>query len=151
MWNVCVGWMLIFVAVTCGCSESGRPTFPAGGTVMLSDGTPLPGGWIEFQLVGEHAAPTAKARIQADGRFELTTYFEGDGALEGTHRVMIMPPIPRQDMRSNREDPHRVTAELQAAPQIDKRYQRFETSDLTFAVTSEPAENRFEIRLEMRE
>lgn len=148
MRNGCIGLLITMVLVACGCSDGHRPTYPAGGTVMLSNGEPLPGGWIEFQLEGEHTAPTAKARIQQDGRFELGTYEKADGALEGTHRVMVMPPIPKGNAAWDPGDTRGPSAAPQDVPNIELRYQRVETSGLKFSVTTEPTENRFEIRLE---
>ena len=146
--SVCL--LLTLVVVACGCSKNGRTTYPAGGTVTLDDGSPLPGGWIEFQLEGEHTAPTAKALIQPDGTFELGTYTETDGALAGSHRVMVMPPFPKLNMRWEPGDTRGPPAAAQDIPKIELRYQRFETSGLKFDVTAEPSENRFEIRVEKR-
>ena len=145
----CIGvWLPMAAAVlACGCTNDGhQPTYPAGGMVTLGNGAPLPGGWIEFQLVGVSSAPTAKAKIQPDGRFQLGTYDEADGALEGTHRVLILPPMPPFINPDGPKSRPPINSELY--PRIDPRYRRFDTSGLEFSVTSEPSKNRFEIRLE---
>lgn len=128
---------LSMVAVlACGCGDDGRrPTYRTEGTVTLSDGAPLSEGWIEFQLADDTRAPTAKARIQLDGRFELGTYAEADGAIEGLHQALILPPFPPI------ADPGRANAtppDPKRYPQINPRYRSYRTSGLKFTVTSEP-------------
>ena len=123
-----------------------RVVQPAEGRVTLGDKRPLPGGWIEFQLAGDAAAPTAKAKIQPDGRFRLGTYAEADGAVEGTHRVLVLPPLPPFVNPDSRRRPPRPDPDRY--PRINPKYRRFDTSGLVFSVTPEPSENRFEIRLE---
>ena len=139
-------WLSIAaLLLVCGCGDDRRPTYRAGGTVTQSNGQPLPGGWIEFQLDGSFTVPTAKAKIQPDGHFELGTYGTTDGAFEGNHQVMILPPVPpyvnpKRGRPPGANDPR--------YPQVNPRYRRFESSGLTFTVTPEVSANRFEIRLE---
>ena len=136
-----------FAFLNAGCGDGNRPTFPAGGTVTLTDGTPLSGGQIVFQLKNDPAAATAQAKIAPDGTFQLGTYNQTDGALEGTHFVLVIPPrTPRKpaweaEMQQGRSP---SAANLQ----IDHRYYGFDTSPLTFTVTSDASKNHFDIRLE---
>ena len=141
-------WLsMLAVVLASGCSDDGhRPTYPAGGVVKLSNGSPLPGGWIEFQLSGERTAPTAKAAIQPDGRFELGTYDKADGALEGTHQVLIFPPYPPRSGKPLQGPAPKI--DPKKYPRIPHKYLSFRTSGLTRSVTAEPSENRFEIHLE---
>jgi hypothetical protein len=57
--------------------------------VVLTTGKPLTKGTIYFEPV---SAPGLKAsgKIQPDGTYSLTTYQEGDGAVEGEHRVYLV-------------------------------------------------------------
>ena len=139
-------WLpLAALMLVCGCADDRPPAYPAGGTVTQSNGKPLPGGWIEFQLAGDAMARTAKAEIQPDGRFELGTFAEADGAMEGKYRVIVMPPVPPfRDPRAQPGPP----PDRSRYPKIHPRYRKFESSDLTFSVTPEATQNRFEIRLE---
>ncbi len=143
-------WLSVLaVVLASGCSDDGhRPTYPAGGVVKLSDGSPLPGGWIECQLSDDLRAPTAKAAIQSDGRFELGTYDKADGALEGTHRVMIFPPYPPHSRPPMEVEGPPAKIDPKKYPRINAKYRSFDTSGLKFTVTSEPSENRYKIRLE---
>ena len=141
--------LLMVVFSACERTEDRSPTYQAGGVVTLSDGAPLPGGWIECHLEDDPRSPAAKARIQPDGRFELGTYAEADGALEGTHRVMVLPPMPSSTNPAwDPGEPGGLLNAPQDVPKIEQRYQRFETSGLKIFVTSEPLKNRFQIRLE---
>lgn len=60
-------------------------TVPASG-VATYKGKPLTRGTVVFE---PDAGRPAHGAIQSDGRYTLTTFNEGDGAVEGTHRVSI--------------------------------------------------------------
>jgi hypothetical protein len=59
----------------------------AAGTVTYH-GQPVKKGTILFQPVGEQGRP-ASGTIE-DGKFALTTYREGDGAVAGKHEVAVV-------------------------------------------------------------
>jgi hypothetical protein len=74
------------VAVLCtGCGDGRPERIPVSGTVLI-DGAPLAYGSIMF--LNDHARP-AGAMIGPDGRFVLSCFARGDGALPGHHRVKI--------------------------------------------------------------
>ena len=72
-----------------GCQD-GVQTYPTTGKVQFPDGTPMPGGMIEFQSL-QHGL-NAKGEISPDGTFAMTTFVEGDGSVAGEHQIMIAPP-----------------------------------------------------------
>ena len=113
--------------------------------MKLPDGSPLPGGWIEFQVSGDATAGTARAKIQPDGTFRLGTYEDADGAFQGKHQVMVMPPVP--PYRNPERNP-RPVADDSRYPKINSRYRSFATSELEYTVTDDAAQNQFEIQLE---
>ena len=137
-------WLLVALLLSCGCAEVGPVVYPAGGVVRLSDGTPMPGGWIEFQLADDVTARTAKAKIQSDGRFYLGTNTEADGAIPGPHRFLIVPPLPPFVNPDGQPPP---APDDPRYPKINPRYRSFESSGLEFNVTSAASQNQFEIRL----
>jgi hypothetical protein len=76
---------MAFVLLAVGCGD-GRPSrVPVSGRVLI-DGKPLTFGYV--RLVPENAR-AATAQIKPDGRFTLKTFEEGDGAVLGTHPIMI--------------------------------------------------------------
>jgi hypothetical protein len=67
----------------------------------------------------------------------MSTFAEGDGAVEGKHRVLVMGPLPAGHINPNRPP----------APVINPRFQSYETSGLTFTVN--PAgDNSFDITVD---
>jgi len=60
--------------------------YSASGSVTLF-GQPLAGANVAFAPTGDQ--PTAFATTDDQGNFELTTYDFGDGAAEGTYKVVI--------------------------------------------------------------
>jgi len=139
---------ILLALLSSGCSSRDQVTYPVVGTVSLTDGTPVVGGRVSFQLAGDMHAPTATARIDADGTFRLSTYGEEDGALEGEHSVLIRPPnVPR---KRGWEGQMQRGSKIGApdVPQIDPRYFSFKSSGLTFTVTQDASKNHFEIQLD---
>lgn len=80
-------WMLFLS----GCGAGNLPTYPVEGIVEFEDGERLKFGNIEFYSP-EHQI-NARGVIARDGTFTLTTYREGDGAVEGRHEIIIMQQV----------------------------------------------------------
>ncbi len=78
--------IMVFLTTVAGCGD-GRPSrVPVSGQVLI-DGKPLTYGYV--RLIPENAR-AASAKIEPDGRFTLKTFEDGDGAVVGTHPVMIL-------------------------------------------------------------
>jgi hypothetical protein len=126
---------LLLTVVGCG----GQKTYPVEGRVVFKeDGSPLWGGFVQFELKDEEApSVVARGAIQEDGSFRLQTYRDNDGALEGVHRVLITPPLTGGDFERGN------------VPQvIHPRYKSYQTSKLEFTVTRDRANNNFRIEIE---
>lgn len=122
---------IVLVLVPClliGCSGH-YSTYPAGGKVTYEDGTPLPGGWVEFKSA-EHDL-RASGTIQEDGTFEMSTYAPGDGAVAGKHHVAVRPGIPTDDSQGGL---------------VADKFQDFDKSGITVTVDS-GGENQFTIKV----
>lgn len=131
--------LLVFLLSITACSSSKAPTYDVTGTVKLPDGTPLAGGRILFRPDGE-TVYAGRGEIREDGTFELSTFGASDGAVAGTHKVMVLPPTPEGAM----DDVRKRTAN---ALQIDLSYQSLRTTPLEYKV--EPGgENHFDIVVE---
>ena len=106
--------------------DSGRiPTFATSGKVTFKDGQPVQFGSIEFYNQ-EHDV-SARGTINSDGTYQLSTFRPNDGAVEGTHQVLItqilMPkPVVSEGATAEREYQH--------GRHIDKSYSSFSTSNL---------------------
>ena len=140
------GWSLRFVLCMLigGCGGGGPvPTYQVKGTVTFPNGTPLPGGLVEFKAVSSEHNISARGHIQPDGTFEMETFTLADGAIEGDHLVAVMPPEP-QGMRDR--DAMGLTPPV--IPEIiDRKFSRFETSGIKFTVTRDPAKNQLHIQV----
>ena len=127
-----VALIFAFWACLSGCGDDRVPTYPASGRVVFPDGSPLPGGNIEFAPQAGTVKTSARAMIEEDGTFRLTTFRDGDGALAGVHRVAIIPAR----RRGQRAD--------EAERSFDGKYQDFETSGLEATIASgSPNEFKF--------
>ena len=119
------------IAATLGCGDGRLPTYAASGTVVYTDGKPLPGGFIVFTS-DKHDAIQARGSIDESGKFSLGTYDRGDGAVVGTHQISIRPPTDNPDAPPTHD--------------IDRRFYRPALNDLLFEVT-EDGPNDFEVKV----
>jgi hypothetical protein len=83
-------YCLIALWALVGCGDNRPSIVPVSGQVLV-DGQPLTVGSIQF--IHPNARSAAGA-IGADGRFTLTTYEIGDGAVVGNHRVRVAASEP---------------------------------------------------------
>ena len=131
------------VAGAIGCSGGGPvPTYSVTGTVKLSDGSPLSGGRV-LTRADENSKYPARAEIDAEGAFVLTTFDLEDGAVAGTHKVMITPHIPRESLDAV------ATKTKKSQSAIDPSYQNLKSTPLTITVTSDgSSDNHFDLVVE---
>jgi hypothetical protein len=79
------GATLLF-ALGCGGSDGEEGLAPVTGQITY-DGQPVPAGEIHFYPVDGQRS--SSGTIEADGKYALTSYQPGDGALIGKHKVVI--------------------------------------------------------------
>lgn len=70
--------------------EGGVPVYPVSGAVTMFN-KPLSGATIIFAPEGDQ--PTATGTTDAEGKYQLTTYEFGDGAAEGSYRVIVSKSV----------------------------------------------------------
>ncbi len=147
---------LVAFSVLCflaGCGGGGggaeRPkTVKVTGKVQYK-GLPVAGASVVF--LGDGSSTPALGRTDADGRFELTTFEPGDGAIPGTHKVTVSKIVASKSPGStatgvasmeeaakkarDRGDPTQ-TQSLDAAAMslLPEKYSQAATTDLSFEV-----------------
>ena len=152
-WFVSAG----LVILAAGCSgQGGGPaapkTVPAKGKVTYKN-LPVAGATVSF--VGDGKIPAAIATTEADGTFILTTSQSGDGAVPGTHRVIVSkivaPPSSAKPKGGSMsmEDAAKTANEPAAAKPLSllpEKYASADSSRLSFTV-KQGDPNDFKIEL----
>lgn len=136
---LCLLTLMISLGAVSGCGPSHPRTYQVTGTVKLDDGTPITSGTIEFESLESDPPITATGLLDDQGRFELGTFENDDGALPGKHRVAV---ISNYEIGTGAERPGKIPKMVA----VDDRYQDFSTSGLTFTV--EETSNTFNLVLE---
>lgn len=91
---VLLGSLISFVCCGCGGGKpegeaKREPVYKAGG-IVTRKGVPVEGAVV--QLLSMAGKPGASGRTDAQGKFVLSTYGNGDGAVEGEFVVLISKP-----------------------------------------------------------
>jgi hypothetical protein len=122
--------LVVIVAGLSGCGDSRVPTYPAGGRVRFPDGSLLQGGNIEFAPKDGAMKTSARAVIEQDGTFRLSTFGNGDGAMAGDYRVSLIPARRRGDQGANSrsfdgayQDPNKSGLEATVAPDSPNEFE----------------------------
>ncbi len=121
LWRALLSVLLVG-AVGCTNNSHQQQTAAVSGKVTL-DGKPLKGGYL---TATPSSGKPAKATIQPDGSFVLSTYKDGDGAQLGTHPVTISPPVIDE-----------FTPKQAVNVKIPSRYGRAASSGLTVTVEAD--------------
>ena len=126
---------LLLLLASCGCGNGQFKTFPISGSVAFEDGDGYPKfGDIEFY--NEANKINARGKLNRDGTFTVGTYEDADGAVEGTHQVIII-----QRTRNH------LTAQLEQeithnhGDLIDLKYYDYRGSDLVAKVEASETNN----------
>lgn len=72
-----------------GCGPSNPPTYKVSGVVKL-DGKPVPGATVTFLPDTGTDAQPATGTSDNEGKYSLTTFVSGDGAMKGMYLVTVM-------------------------------------------------------------
>ena len=117
--------LLLFVAVIAGCSNDRLPTYSVQGQVVFSDGSPVRTGSIELKSV-QHGVQ-ARGNIASDGSFQLTTYEENDGAVEGVHKCVVVQLVMVEELANFTPSTEGV---------VDPRFGSYSSSDLECRISN---------------
>ena len=92
--------LAIGVLTQIGCGPKRPPTYPVKGKLVFEDGTSPRFGEIEFYNAEEKI--NARGRIERDGTFTVGTFAENDGAVAGTHQIVIIQQVAESPDQSSR-------------------------------------------------
>jgi hypothetical protein len=114
-----------------GCSSGNPPTYKVKGKVAFPDDTPVTWGRVECQ--SEKGGHNAAGKIKADGTFELSTFRDGDGAIAGHHRVIVV-----QFASAGLSDPRAPHSKTHTEPPrlVNRRHSAYESSELSLDVNA---------------
>lgn len=124
----------LLIAGLIGCGDGGPKTAPVHGRITYK-GKPVPNGSIVFI---PKSGPPASADIDSEGKYALKTFKPGDGAVLGTHEVMI---TALQDMKGRLPEDRTPLP----PPIVPSRYGSTSTSGLTAEVKDEDNTVNFEL------
>ena len=128
--------LLLIVALVAGCSNDRLPTYAVQGQVVFSDGSPVRTGSIELKSV-RHGVQ-ARGDIASDGSFQLTTYEENDGAVEGVHKCVVVQLVMVEELANFKPSTEGV---------VDPRFGSYSTSDLECRISNRD-DNRVKLTVE---
>ena len=138
--------LLVILAGCCltsGCGGDEATVYPVSGEVTFPDGSKLKyGGSIVFIRTNSEERNRASASFGPDGRFELSTYERGDGAVEGEYNVAVVPKVPEEGEARLTEEEY-----LDLEVQIDQRFQNPSASGLKFTVAAETSPHEFRVEV----
>jgi hypothetical protein len=111
--------LVTVLSLLIGCGPRQPRTYSVEGRVAFANGEVVKLGTVEFR---ETATGTvARGKIEPDGSFQLTTYRNGDGAIEGTHQAIVQQLIISEDLSFRDHDHGR---------RVPRKYASYKTSDL---------------------
>ena len=124
------GWRAWAAVLAVGCLRGGglgcggdHSIQPVRGHVQSRDGRRATFGMVE--LTAEQGGQVASGIIEQDGSFRLTTVRDGDGAVAGRHRAIVVQVVNTEHIPL--EQHHHVL-------DVHPRHARYETSGLTFTI-----------------
>jgi len=133
--------LLILCCLGCGTKRKTDPTFPVIGTVTFK-GAPLADVNVTFQPEKGRAS---MGKTDGEGKFTLSTFEPGDGALAGQHRISVSLANVTEPMPGTPE--YRAAMKAKKKPPFPNRYRDVTKSGLTARVTAD-GENNFDLKLE---
>ena len=115
------GCCLSLLSLGCG---NGQPrAYKTTGKVVFNNGTVVKTGTVELKS-REHPIQ-ARGTIGTDGRFVLTTYHEGDGAIGGQHDCVVVQMVMVEDLKQRNHGVYGV---------VHPRFASYHTANLTCTI-----------------
>jgi len=144
--------MLSFAIVGCGGGPSRPPTYPVTGQVT-ENGKPVAGVDVAFRPENSAGGQKpANGKTDSEGRYTLTTFSFGDGAMEGSYRVTLskleLAEAATVDVDSDDYVPPDASGSIKPPKnQLPKKLSDPETSGLTATIDPAAKENVFDFSI----
>lgn len=154
------GILLGLVAVCflgCGGDDGRKSTYGVTGVVKMA-GAPIPGATVMFAPT--EGQPVASGITDDNGKYQLTTYETGDGAVAGAYNVLVIRAAEKKaedkeldhDAFSGDGDPTSSAHDAEdksdeASSSLPRKYADAETTDLLATVEAK-SENVIDLTLE---
>lgn len=131
------GFALFLILLTSGCGSSAGnqklPVVKADGTVSIPD---MDTSGLSLIFIPEtENSPNGWTKVGPDGKFEVSTYEAGDGAVVGTYKVIVSGgdgPMEEDDPRMAR---------------IPAEFKNRTKSSWNVEVTADPESNHFDLKI----
>lgn len=114
---------LAVLALASGCSTR-LETYKVDGRVEFENGRPVVVGVVECLSV-EHQL-NARGTIREDGTFSLSTFEQGDGAVAGPHKCVVIQLVIGENIEGHRPSTVGV---------VDRKYASYQTANLEIDVS----------------
>jgi hypothetical protein len=146
MKHQCIALFLAVVALAfSGCGGGKKfPVYPVTGELFL-DKKPLAEAQVIF-IPENGDMPQATGMTDASGKFTLSTYGNGDGAVEGKFKVIIRKIEKAPDVDPNQPIDPKIGAKMTAKSLIPPHYGNPENSGLSATIKAESNTVKFEIQ-----
>jgi len=107
--------LTVIAAAVAGCGYRRPARVPVEGVVTL-DGRPLAGAAV--MLVPEAGGRAGMGGTDKEGRFTISTYGAGDGAVFGPHRVVVTKFVPKKQGRAAADDASEAVESVNSLPVV---------------------------------
>lgn len=129
--------LLVVFLLGCGGQDewsSKRPkVYSAGGVVKL-DGQPLEGAVVVYHSQSHQIA--AQGTSDAEGRFELTTFDDQDGAADGPHKVVVTKRVYEQ-VKTKYDSPEEASVASIPKDVLPLKYAAPTTTDIEVTINAD--------------
>lgn len=116
----------------CGSDGADRPaTYAVSGPVTL-DSKPLAGVAIQFVPIDTNGR-SATGKSNADGNYSLFTFEDGDGAIPGEYKVVVISPGSSSDAKVPEKGGG--SQPVSAGPKLPDKYRSPNMTDIKVTVT----------------
>lgn len=141
---------LLVASLLTGCAQEPErpPTFPVSG-VVTSNGKPVDRATVVF-VASSPGVESAVGITNAEGKYQLTTYSQGDGAQAGEYRIKVSkydmkaPTADEKQQYMTQEQEQKIYFEDERPTPpsknlLPKKYENESTSGLTHTVKDAPS------------